>query len=219
MQHLPPQHRSSHRHPIFARVYQRVATACEKAGAAEHRERMLAGLSGRVVEIGAGNGLNFVHYPDTVTEVVAVEPEPFLRARAVEHAQRAAVSVTVVDGTADAIPLADGAVDAAVASLVLCSVPDQRTALAELFRVVRPGGELRFYEHVGATDLRWARLQRRAERVWPRFAGGCHLCRDTEQAIAEAGFEIDQCERFLFAPCWTARFAAPHILGRALRPT
>jgi ubiquinone/menaquinone biosynthesis C-methylase UbiE len=213
------QHRSSHRHPIFARVYQRVATACEKVGAAEHRERLLAGLAGRVVEIGAGNGLNFAHYPDTVTEVVAVEPEPFLRARAAEQAQRASVSVTVVDGTADAIPLPDAAVDAAVASLVLCSVPNQQSALAELFRVVRPGGQLRFYEHVAADDAHWSRLQRRAERVWPLFAGGCHLCRHTEKAIAEAGFKIDECDRFLFAPCWTAKFAAPHILGRALRPT
>lgn len=215
----PTRHGSSHRHPIFARVYQRVATACEKAGAAEHRERMLAGLTGRVVEIGAGNGLNFAHYPNTVTEVVAVEPEPFLRARAAERAERAPVPITVVDGTADAIPLADASVDAAVASLMLCSVPDQQSALAELFRVVRPGGQLRFYEHVAATDVRWAQRQRRAERVWPLLAGGCHLCRHTEQAIVEAGFAIDECDRFLFAPCWTAKFAAPHILGRALRPT
>jgi ubiquinone/menaquinone biosynthesis C-methylase UbiE len=214
----PTQPRPSHRHPIFARVYQRVAAACEKAGAAEYRKRMLIGLSGRVVELGAGDGLNFGHYPDTVTEVVAVEPEPFLRARAAEQAGRAPVPVNVIDGTADAIPLPDASVDAAVASLVLCSVPDQRSALAELFRVVRPGGQLRFYEHVAADDARWARLQRRAERVWPLFAGGCHLCRHTEQAIIEAGFEIDDCDRFLFAPCWTAKFAAPHILGRALRP-
>jgi Methylase involved in ubiquinone/menaquinone biosynthesis len=179
----------------------------------------LAGLSGRVVEIGAGNGLNFAHYPDTVTEVIAVEPEPFLRARAAEQAERARVPITVIDGTADAIPLPDASVDTAVASLVLCSVPDQQSALAELFRVVRPGGQLRFYEHVAANDVRWARLQRRAERVWPLFAGGCHLCRHTEQAITEAGFEIDDCDRFLFAPCWTAKFAAPHILGIARRPS
>jgi ubiquinone/menaquinone biosynthesis C-methylase UbiE len=209
----------STRHPIFARVYQRVASTCERAGAAEHRERFLAGLAGRVVEVGAGNGLNFAHYPDAVTEVVAVEPEPFLRARAAEHAKLAPVSVTVIGGNADEIPLPDASVDAAVASLVLCSVPDQRTALAELFRVVRPGGQLRFYEHVAATDAHWSRLQRRAEHVWPLFAGGCHLCRDTEQAIIDAGFEIEDCDRFLFAPCWTARFAAPHILGSALRPT
>ncbi len=203
---------------MFARVYQRVAAGCERAGAAEHRERTLAGLSGRVVEIGAGNGLNFAHYPDTVTEVVAVEPEPFLRARATEAAERASVPVTVIDGSADSVPLPDGSVDAAVASLVLCSVPDQQTALAELFRVVRPGGQLRFYEHVVARDARGLRLQHRVERVWPLFAGGCHLCRDTEQAITRAGFEIDTCDRFLFAPCWAAKFTAPHILGTALRP-
>ena len=110
--------------------------------------RDAAGLTGRVVEVGAGNGLNFGHYPATVTEVVAVEPEPYLRERAEEAARAAPVDVTVVVGLADALPAEDGAFDAAVASLVLCSVPDQAGALAELRRVVRPDGELRFYEHV-----------------------------------------------------------------------
>ena len=103
------------RHPVFARVYQRFAATAEKAGGAGHRDRLLAGLSGRVVEVGAGNGLNFSHYPATVTEVVAVEPEPFLRTKATEAAAHAGVRVTVVDGTADAIPLPDASVDAGVA--------------------------------------------------------------------------------------------------------
>src|SRR3954471_21395108 len=111
---------------------------------------MLAGLSGRVVEIGAGNGANFAHYPAAVTEVVAVEPEPFLR----EGAQRAAagtpVRISVVDALGDQLPFEDASFDAAVACLVLCSVPDQARVLAELHRVVEPGGELRFYEHVHA---------------------------------------------------------------------
>ncbi|MEP6658609.1 MAG: class I SAM-dependent methyltransferase [Acidimicrobiales bacterium] len=205
------------RHPIFARVYQRVGAAAEKAGAAEHRDRLLGGLAGRVVEVGAGNGLNFAHYPHTVSEVVAVEPEPYLRARAAEAALLARVPVTVVDGAADAVPLPDQSVDAAVASLVLCSVPDQRSALGELWRVIRPGGELRFYEHVGSDDVRLARVQQRADRVWGFFAGGCHLTRQTEAAIVAAGFEIETCERFGFQPCWLAKLTAPHILGRARR--
>ena len=208
------------RHPIFARVYQRVSEAAEAAGAAEHRTRMLAALAGRVVELGAGNGMNFRHYPDTVAEVVAVEPEPYLRARALDAAALAGVSVSVVDGTAGRIPLDDASVDAGVASLVLCSVKDQAAALAELRRVIRPGGELRFYEHVVADNPRWAAWQRRVDPVWTHLVGGCHLTRDTGAAIAAAGFEIDEQERFLFQPCWMSRLSAPHILGRAhRRPT
>ena len=108
-------------------------------------------------------------------------------------------------------------VDAGVASLVLCSVPDQTAALAELHRVIRPGGELRLYEHVAADDPRWARRQQRAERVWSWFAGGCHLTRQTAEAIEHAGFQVDSCDRFLFQPCFTAKLAAPHIVGRATR--
>jgi len=209
--------RAEVRHPVFARIYQRMSAGAEKAGAAEHRTRLLAGLAGRVVEVGAGNGLNFSHYPATVDEVVAVEPERYLRARATEAAAATSTVVTVVEGTATSIPLEDGAVDAGVASLVLCSVADQPAALAELRRVIRPGGELRFYEHVVAADDRWARRQRRADPIWTRFAGGCHLDRDTARAIHDAGFEMIECERFLFQPCFTAKLAAPHILGRAAR--
>jgi ubiquinone/menaquinone biosynthesis C-methylase UbiE len=205
------------RHPVFARVYERTAGSAEKAGAAQHRDTLLSGLHGRVAEIGAGNGLNFAHYPDTVTEVVAIEPQPYLRARAVEAARQTAVKVTVLDGTANEIPLPDASVDAAIASLVLCSVPDQSAALTELHRVIRPGGEFRFYEHVAADHPKWIHRQRRYDPVWSWFAGGCHLTRQTEQAISAAGFQIESCERFLFQPCVVAKLAAPHILGRARR--
>jgi ubiquinone/menaquinone biosynthesis C-methylase UbiE len=98
-----------------------------------------AGLTGRVVELGAGNALNFPHYPASVTEVVAVEPEDYLRALAEEAAAAAPITANVVDAVADHLPFADGSFDAAVASLVLYSIPDQARALAELHRVVRPG--------------------------------------------------------------------------------
>ena len=127
-------------------MYPRCAARADARGAAEHRRRLVAGLSGRVIEVGAGHGANFAHYPAGVTEVVAVEPEPTLRGLAEKAARAAAVRVSVLDGTAEALP-GDG-YDAAVTSLVLCSVPDQATALAEIRRVLRPGGELRFYEHV-----------------------------------------------------------------------
>ena len=156
-------------------MYPKAAARADRRGATEHRRRLLAGLSGRVVELGAGNGLNFAHYPATVTEVVAIEPEPNLRAAAEATARHAGVNVTVRAGTADRLPLADGEVDAAVASLVLCSVPDQESALAELHRVLRPGGELRFYEHVIARCQPKRTILQLADRsgLWPAIAGGC----------------------------------------------
>jgi ubiquinone/menaquinone biosynthesis C-methylase UbiE len=199
-------------------MYERMAPTFEAKGAAEHRDELLAGLTGRIIEVGAGTGLNFKYYPASVTAVVAVEPEPRLRESAVSAASQAPVPVTVVDGTADALPAEDAAFDAAVASLVLCSVPDQRQALAELFRVIRPGGELRFYEHVLATNERWATRQHRVAPIWRLFGGGCNPDRETGAAITAAGFHIENCRELLFAPAWIARYTAPHILGRARRP-
>ncbi|MEU0465446.1 class I SAM-dependent methyltransferase, partial [Amycolatopsis sp. NPDC006131] len=185
---------------------------------AEHRDRALAELSGRVIEVGAGNGLNFAHYPDTVTEIVAVEPEDRLRALAEQAAAHAPVPVRVVAGHADALPAEDGAFDAAVASLVLCSVPDVAGALAEIRRVLRPGGELRFFEHVRSDKRLLGLLQNAITPLWSRAGGGCHLNRDTAAAIRAAGFEIAQVDRFSYAPLrFVPRHA--HILGRACAPS
>jgi SAM-dependent methyltransferase len=204
--------------PRFARMYVRAAENAEQRGATEHRKRLLGGLSGTVVEVGAGHGLNFPHYPAAVTEVIAIEPEPTLRARAAGAAANAPVPVRVLGGVADALPLEAASVEAAVASLVLCSVPDQMRALAELRRVLRPGGELRFYEHV-IPNCRPRRLLLQAadhSGLWPRIAGGCHPARDTGAAIRRAGFEVESSERLMFA---AARFepAIPYILGIARR--
>ncbi len=205
------------RHPIFARLYARLSPDAERKGAAEHRRELLSGLEGRVIEVGAGNGLNFRHYPSTVSEVIAVEPEDYLRPLAEQAAGEASVPIRVVDGLADQLPAGDGEFDSAVASLVLCSVPDQASALGELHRVIRPGGELRFYEHVLASDPGFARMQRVVGRVWPLFAGGCHCDRETVAAIAAGGFEVESCRRFPFRPAPIILPATPHVLGVATR--
>jgi ubiquinone/menaquinone biosynthesis C-methylase UbiE len=205
------------RHPIFARLYTALASQPDPT-ADEHRRELLEGLHGRVVEVGAGNGLNFRHYPTTVTEVVAVEPESYLRGKATEAAAQAPVKITVTTGVADALPFADGEFDGAVASLMLCSVPDQAAALAEFKRVLKPGGELRFYEHVLAEDPKLRRLQKRLSPAWPHFAGGCHLDRDTPASIAAAGFEVERLHRFPFRPCALLRAVEPHVLGVARKP-
>jgi SAM-dependent methyltransferase len=206
-------------HPVFARMFARMSGRVEEAGAGEHRREMLDGLSGRVIEVGAGNGLNFGHYPPGVTEVIATEPEPYLRELAGRAATEASVPVVVTDGVAEDLPGADGSFDAGVASLVLCSVPDQGRALAELFRVIRPGGELRFYEHVAARSPGLARLQRTVDKLfWPRVGGGCHTHRDTAAAIESSGFIIEEIRRFPFRVSILLAPVTPHILGRARRP-
>ncbi len=213
----PPNGRA-HSRPVFARIYAKVAEMGERRGGAEHRKRLLVGLSGRVIEIGAGSGANFPHYPSTVSEVIAVEPERYLRERAQQAAAVAPVSVSVVDGGADRLPGEAQSFDSGVCALVLCTVPDQQSALAELHRVIRPGGELRFYEHVVGHSKWEARFQRLADATfWPHVAGGCHMARDTTAGIEHAGFQIETCERFPFSP--TAFLPPdPHILGVARRP-
>lgn len=205
-------------HPIFARFYLRMTKSRKAKGEDEHRRRLLAGLSGRVIEVGAGNGLNFPFYPEAVEEVIAVEPERTLREAAVEAARQAPVRVEVVEGVAGALPADDASFDAGVASLVLCSVPDQARALAELRRVIRPGGELRFYEHVVSERGLASRLQRLADATfWPRVGGGCHMSRDTARAIEDARFAIESHDRFPFSPGAPVP-ALSHILGVARRP-
>ena len=169
--------------------------------------------------MGAGDGANFEHFPDEVTEVIAVEPEPYMRARAEENAAKTQVPITVVDGLAGALPVDDGWADAAITALVLCSVPDQATALREAHRVIRPGGELRFYEHVLAENPGLARLQRVVDGsgVWPFLFGGCHTSRNTAAAIEAAGFTLESQRRVSVKPCALAFPVAPHLVGVARR--
>ena len=201
--------------PVFAHVYKRLAASMERHGGEAHRRRLLAGLSGRVLEVGAAHGINLRYYPDTVTEVVAVEPERHLRADAERAAAAAPMPVDVRDGIAERLPLDDDAVDAAVVSLVLCSVVDPDAAARELARVLRPGGELRVYEHVRSRDPRRARLQERFDVVWPHVAAGCHSSRDTVATLRHAGFEVEELSRFRFPPGRVFVPTSPHVLGRA----
>jgi ubiquinone/menaquinone biosynthesis C-methylase UbiE len=208
---------TSHRHPIFARVYPHISHGAESRGAGEHRRALMAGTSGRVIEVGAGHGLNFPYYPPSVSEVVAVEPEPHLRSLAAAAARDAGVPVRVIDGFAERLPGQDAEFDVAIASLVLCSVADQAQALAEIARVLRPGGELRFYEHVIAKSPRQARVMRALDAtIYPRLAGGCHCARDTDRAIRRAGFDLKQEEEIAFKPS-PLMPTIPHILGTAER--
>jgi ubiquinone/menaquinone biosynthesis C-methylase UbiE len=196
-------------HPIFARCYdwlaQRMAPVEE-----EHRRELVAGVRGRVLEVGAGTGLNFKLYPAGV-RVVALEPEPNMARRAADRRTEASSPVRLVRAQAERLPFTDGSFDAAVVSLVLCSVRSAERAVAEIRRVLRPDGELRIFEHVRSEDPRHARWQDRLTPVWGVFSAGCHPNRDTAATIRDAGFDVDV-RRIAVGPASPAR---PHILGVA----
>jgi ubiquinone/menaquinone biosynthesis C-methylase UbiE len=206
-------------HPLFSRfLHPRLSAKAKAKGEDQYRRRLLEGLTGRVIELGAGDGANFEHYPATVREVLAVEPENHMRALAEKKASKAPVPISVVAGLADALPAEDGSFDTGIACLVLCSVPDQAVALTELYRVIRPGGELRFFEHVRDERPVLRMLQSVADPVWSRMGGGCHLTRQTQDAITAAGFQIERSERLRFRMGVVESIAETHILGTARRP-
>lgn len=204
-------------HPIFARVY-RLLSAFDESSMGVHRDELLAGLTGEVVEIGAGSGLNLDHLPPGVTSLIAVEPEPYLRRLATARARRASVPVSVRSGVAERLPLGESSCDAVVTCLVLCTVRSQPEALAEISRVLRPGGELRFLEHV-LSDGHKAAVQRLLDGsgAWPLLAGGCRCARDTIASLEAAGFELVKLRRLTIGPSWMP--ANPIVLGSALPPT
>ena len=205
------------RHPSFGKSFARVGPRMDARGAAEHRRRLLEAAHGAVLEIGAGYGATFGFYPAAVTGVLALEPDPTLRALARAAAARAPVPVTVQDGVAESLPVADASVDVVVSSLVLCSVADQGVALAEAVRVLRPGGLLLFYEHVRSSNPVLGAVEDLVTPLWSRVAGGCHPNRNTPDVIAEAGLKVQGLERFGFSVLpGNPRLA--HVLGAARKP-
>jgi SAM-dependent methyltransferase len=204
--------------PLFARLWPAIVRREPKA-LSQLREENLAGLNGRVLEVGAGTGTNFALYPQTVEHVVALEPEPSLRELAERAAVNAPVPVTVRAGAFEDLAAAgEGGFDAVIASLVLCSVADPREALAQALRALKPGGELRFVEHVATGGARGA-LQRGVDvTFWPRIFGNCHAHRDTVGAIRRAGFELRAERTFSLPPVWLPNPVAPMAIGRAVKP-
>ncbi len=178
----------------FAAVYDRGLKATEDAGLREMRRETLAKATGRTIDLGAGTGVNRNLFPDSVTELVLVEPGPHmlekLRAKAVEGS-----GVRIVQASAQKLPFEDGSFDTAVFTLVLCTVPDPSAALAEAARVLKPGGRLLFVEHVRSEQPGLARWQDRFEKPWRFFADGCHCNRDTVSLIEASPFTLGQVER------------------------
>jgi SAM-dependent methyltransferase len=202
----------------FARYLERQEQRKPDLGARELHRRLRAGLRGRVVEPGAGDGRTFEHYPPEVVHVLAVEPDPTARAAAAERARDASVPIEIVDGVAESLPAEDGSFDAAVVSGVLCSVPDPAGSLHELRRVLAPGAELRFWEHVRSPHVSFRVVQRAVDALfWTRALGGCETTRDTEAAIRAAGFGIVTIERGFHSSSVLTITSAPYVLGSARR--
>ena len=202
--------------PFFARIFPTIAAHETEVVRALRREN-LAGLSGRVLEVGAGIGTNFAFYPDSVEQVVAIEPERRLVARARDAAADAPVPVRVINGTVEDFAVAEP-FDAVVCSLVLCSIVDPDAVLRQLLSQLRPAGQLRYFEHVASDGVRGG-LQRFADATfWPKLLGNCHTHRDTEQSIVEAGFELDVVRREQTLPAWVPLPVSELALGRARRP-
>jgi ubiquinone/menaquinone biosynthesis C-methylase UbiE len=175
---------------IFAAVYDRALAGTEEAGLRERRRALLASAEGRVIEIGAGTGANLAHYPDAVTELVLTEPEEPMAKRLEAKARASGRSASVVRTPAEALPFPDRSFDTAVCTLVLCTVRDPERTLAELGRVLKPGGRLLFLEHVRSDDPALARWQDRFAPMWRRLGHGCNCNRPTPDLIRSSALEL-----------------------------
>jgi ubiquinone/menaquinone biosynthesis C-methylase UbiE len=175
---------------FLALVYEPFLWLGEIRGMRRRRCMLLDGAGGRVVEIGAGTGLNLEHYPDAVAELVLAEPEPAMRRRLARRVRRLSRIAHVVDAPAERLPLPDASVDTVVSTLVLCTVDEPERALREIARVLRPNGQLLFIEHVRSSSRFLAACQDHLFDPWRRFAGGCRCNRPTVELMRACGFEI-----------------------------
>lgn len=179
---------------LFAAMYDRSLKKTEDGGLREMRRETLAAAQGRTIDLGAGTGANLALYPEAVSELVLAEPDPHMAKRLREKLARSSRAAQLVEAGAERLPFEDSSFDTAVFTLVLCTVPDPRAALAEAARVLKPGGKLLFVEHVRAEDPGLARWQDRLEKPWRFLADGCHCNRDTIATIDASPFNLDQVE-------------------------
>lgn len=175
---------------VMAVVYDPFLWFGEVSGMRRRRRALLAETRGRVLEIGAGTGLNVAHYPPEVDDLLLAEPEPGMRRKLARRVARLDRPARIVDAGAERLPLADSSVDAVVSTLVLCTVSDPERALREIARVLRPDGELLFIEHVRAGSRFQAACQDVLRRPWRGFAGGCVCNRPTLDLLRDCGFTV-----------------------------
>lgn len=179
----------------FSALYDRCFKAAEEAGLREMRREVLSGARGRVLEIGAGTGLNLELYPrEGLDSLVVTEPDPHMFKQLRERAPKVCAGAELVQASGEDLPFDDDAFDTVTVTLVLCTVPDQTATLREIRRVLKPDGQLLFMEHVRSSHQDLAKWQDRLEKPWRFLGDGCHCNRDTEAAIKAAGFELSGVE-------------------------
>jgi ubiquinone/menaquinone biosynthesis C-methylase UbiE len=179
----------------FSAIYDRGFKATEEAGLREMRRELVAQARGRVLELGAGTGLNMELYPhEGIDRLVLTEPDPHMFKQLRQRAKEGCPGAELLEAGAEALPAEDDSFDTVVVTLVLCTVPNQPAALREISRVLAPGGQLLFLEHVRAHDAGLAKWQDRLEKPWRFLGDGCHCNRDTVAAIGAAGFELAEVE-------------------------
>lgn len=197
-------------------LYDRIVGRLDASGLEAARRALVAGVRGRVLELGCGTGGSFRHYP-AEARVTGVEPEPTFRAAAARRARDATARISVVAGDAHDLPFPDGSFDAVVAELMLCSVTSPEAALREALRVTRPGGSLRLLEHVRHGSAWVAHLQDVVDPLWTSLEGrGCRLGRDTPRTVREVGFVVEAMEPVALPPGVDWLF--PIVTVRARRP-
>jgi len=197
----------------FAVLYDPFLWVAEWAGLRARRKELLSRAQGVTVEIGVGTGLNLPHYPDGLSELVLVEPDVAMRSRLETRVRRSGRRARLIDGSAERLPFADGSVDTIVSTFVLCTVDAPDLALREISRVLRPGGQLLFIEHVRSDSPSLAYWQDRLARPWRRFAQGCRCNRATAELIVSCGLELEQVHQ----ASWRAMppIVRPLVAGRA----
>jgi SAM-dependent methyltransferase len=201
---------------LFSVVYDRGMKSSEEAGMRQRRHELLAQARGRVLELGAGTGLNLEHYPEAIESLTLVEPDPHMTKQLRPKLAQTGRDAEVVEAPAERLPFPDDSFDTAIVTLVLCTVPDQPAALAEIARVLKPGGQLLFLEHVRSRNPAVAKWQDRLEGPWRFLGDGCHCNRDTAAAIAASSLEIGEIEYHSLPKA--PPIVRPLIRGRALVP-
>ncbi|HEY6637990.1 MAG TPA: class I SAM-dependent methyltransferase [Solirubrobacterales bacterium] len=198
---------------VFSAIYDPLLWIAERGGMARRRPNLLGQASGRVLELGAGTGLNVRHYPEGIEELVLTEPVAPMVTRLKQRVRRSGRDCTVVAAGAEALPFDNDSFDTVVSTLVLCTVDDPRRVIEEIARVLRPGGRLLFLEHVRSDSTRLARWQDRLHRPWHAFAAGCHANRPTVELLRESPLRVDGVERDRWS--WMPLLVHPLAIGSA----
>jgi ubiquinone/menaquinone biosynthesis C-methylase UbiE len=199
---------------IFALAYDTAFILAERRGFRQVRKDLVGQAKGRVVELGAGTGLNLEHYSDNVSELLLTEPDPHMAGKLRKRAGSLALDAKVIEAPAEELPFDDATIDTVVSTLVLCTVQNPQKTFAEVARVLRPGGSLLFAEHVRSASPRAAWWQDKLKRPWSWYACGCQCNRDTISALQAASFQVGQVRQDRLR--WISPVVRPLVVGSAL---